>query len=417
MTAEIITIGDEILIGQIVDTNSQWIAKELNKIGVSVFQVTSIQDEETHILNAIRDAENRVDIVLITGGLGPTKDDITKHTLAKYYDDHLILDIAVVTHVKEMFALRNIPFSELNRLQGMVPSKCTVLHNEYGTAPGMLFYNKGKVVVSMPGVPYEMKGLMSQKVIPLIQQKFSLPHIIHRTVVTQGIGESALAEKIENWENELPSEIKLAYLPSPGKVKLRLSSSGSNKALLQSSIENQIVLLQNQIPKFLVSLNEENDIVSLIAELLLKRNATLSVAESCTGGKIANLLTEKSGASSYFKGGVVAYSSEIKKQLLKVSKATLEKYSVVSNQVAEEMALGVKNLLNSTYAIATTGNAGPTTDKTDKTVGVVCIAIATPEGVYSQEFNFGSPREKVILRSSNMAFELFRKEIEKNYQK
>ena len=415
MKVEIITIGDEILIGQIVDTNSQWMATELNKIGVSVYQVTSIQDDEKHILKAFKDASERVDIVLVTGGLGPTKDDITKHTFAKFFNDELILDTTVVEHVRSMFSKRNIPFSELNRLQGLVPSKCKVLHNELGTAPGMLFEENNTVFVSMPGVPYEMKGLMTNLVLPYIQEKFTLPFIIHKTIITYGIGESGLAETIEDWENNLPNEIGLAYLPSPGKVKLRLSGKGFDRNGLLACIEKEILSLKTIIGDLIVGFEDDTSIVELISADLQKQQKTLSVAESCTGGMLSHLLTEKPGASLFFKGGVVAYSEEIKINELEVSKKLISDNSVVSTAVAEAMALGVQKKMNTDYAIATTGNAGPTVDNTDKTVGVVCIAVASPKGVVSEEFNLGKPREKVILRCSNKALELLRKEIEKNY--
>ncbi len=415
LKVEIITIGDEILIGQIVDTNSQWMATELNKIGMSVYQITSIQDDQAHILKAFKDAEERADVVLVTGGLGPTKDDITKHTLAKYFDDELVLDAAVVEHVKSMFSKRNIPFSELNRLQGLVPSKCTVLHNALGTAPGMLFELDATVFVSMPGVPFEMKELMTNKVLPFLSEKFTLPFIQHKTIITYGIGESGLAEKIEDWENNLPEEIGLAYLPSPGKVKLRLSGKGFDKKELVDSIENQIVSLKEIIGDLILGYEDDHSIVEVIAEFFQNEKKTLSVAESCTGGMLASLLTEKPGASNFFKGGLIAYSEEIKTKELSVSKELIEKNTVVSIEVAEAMALGIQKKMNTDYAIATTGNAGPTKDNTDKSLGVVCIAIATPKRVVSEEFNFGKPREKVILRSSNKALELLRKEIIKNY--
>jgi nicotinamide-nucleotide amidase len=415
LKVEIITIGDEILIGQIVDTNSQWMAIELNKIGMSVYQITSIQDDQAHILKAFKDATERADVVLVTGGLGPTKDDITKHTFAKYFKDELILNDAVVEHVKGMFSKRNIPFSELNRLQGLVPSKCTVLHNELGTAPGMLFDQNDTIYVSMPGVPFEMKGLMTDKVLPFLSKKYTLPFIQHKTLITYGIGESGLAEKIEDWENNLPEEIGLAYLPSPGKVKLRLSGKGFDKKELADTIDAQIVLLKEIIGDLILGYEDDQSIIELIREFLQKENKTLSVAESCTGGMLASLLTEKPGASHFFKGGIIAYSEEIKTKELFVSKELIEKHTVVSVAVAEAMAIGIQQKMETDYAIATTGNAGPTTDNTAKSVGVVCIAIATPNGVVSEEFNFGKPREKVILRSSNKALELLRKEIIKNY--
>ncbi|WP_152287892.1 competence/damage-inducible protein A [Flavicella marina] len=415
MKVEIITIGDEILIGQIVDTNSQWMGKELNKIGLSVHQITSIQDDEKQILQALKNAEENADVVLVTGGLGPTKDDITKHTFAKYFSDELVLNDAVVNHVKSMFSKRNIPFSELNRLQGLVPSKCKVLHNELGTAPGMLFEENETIFVSMPGVPFEMKGLMTNQVLPFLRNKFTLPYIQHKTIITYGIGESALAEKLETWEEELPEMLSLAYLPSPGKVKLRLSGKSENKEALKGAIDREVSRLQEILGDLILGFENEYSLAETVAELLVSKKKSLAIAESCTGGRLASLITEKPGASKFFTSGLVAYSEKSKIEMLGVEKKIIQQHSVISCQVAEAMALGIRKKMNADYAIATTGNAGPTTDNTDKTVGVVCIAIATLEGVFSEEFNFGKPREKVIERTSNKALEMLRKEIIKNY--
>jgi len=415
LKAEIITIGDEILIGQIVDTNSQWMATELNKIGISVYQITSIQDNEVHILKALKEAENNADIVLLTGGLGPTKDDITKHTLATYFEDTLEIDAVVVAHVQELFLKIGARFSELNRLQGLVPTKCKVLQNDLGTAPGMLFEERGTIFVSMPGVPFEMKGLMTDKVLPLLQNKFTLPFLIHKTIITYGKGESSVAEILEDWENLLPSHIKLAYLPEPGKLKLRLSGRGFEKQRLKNEIEEEINKLEKIIGNIIVGYDNSESIEKSVSELLSKRGKTLATAESCTGGNIARLLTENAGASSFFKGSMVAYTKDIKIKELKVSKEIIEKHSIVSVEVVEAMAVGIQKKMQTDFSIATTGNAGPSVEGTAKEVGTVCIAIATPKGVFSEEFNFGKPREKVIQRSSNKALEMLRKEILKNY--
>jgi nicotinamide-nucleotide amidase len=414
LKVEIITIGDEILIGQIVDTNSQWMATELNKIGVSVYQITSIQDDEEHILKALMAAESRVDVVLVTGGLGPTKDDITKHAFAKYFSDELVLDQSVVSHVKKMFLERNIPFSELNRLQGLVPSQCRVLHNELGTAPGMLFDSKETVFVSLPGVPFEMKGLMTEAVLPYLKKKFDLPFILHKTIITYGIGESALAEKLEDWENSLSKTISLAYLPSPGKVKLRLSCEGFDKNILTKRIDDEVEKLKILIGDFILGFHDDDNIALVVGDLLNKKGKTIAIAESCTGGYISSMLTKNPGASRYFVGSFIAYTEAMKVQELGVLRETIQQYSVVSNQVAEQMALGMLSKSGADFAISTTGNAGPITDATDKKVGVVCIAIATKLGVYSEEYNFGVPREKVIHRSANKALELLREKIIKN---
>jgi nicotinamide-nucleotide amidase len=414
MLAEIITIGDEILIGQILDTNSKFIATELNKIGVSVYQITSVQDNQTHILEALQLAQTKVDIVILTGGLGPTKDDITKHTLATYFNDTLILNTDVVEHIKAMFAKMNYPFTEVNKNQGLVPSSCMPLFNSVGTAPGMWFENNQKVVVSLPGVPFEMKTLMHSKVIPKISQTFQLPHIIHKTILTYGMGESMVAERIETWENSLPSFIKLAYLPSFGNVRLRLTAKGNNKKELEQAVAKQIQKLEAIISDIIVGYDEDETIEVVIGQLLANKNQTIAVAESCTGGTICKRITAVPGASNYFIGGIIAYNATIKIKELGVNEQLIGKYSVVSNEVAEAMAIGIQEKYQTTYAIATTGNAGPTKDDTDETVGTVFIAVATPNGVFSEKFYFGTPREKVIERATNKALELIRKEILKN---
>lgn len=415
MKAEIITIGDEILIGQIVDTNSQWIGKELNKIGVSVYQITTIQDERQHILNALEEAQNRADIVIITGGLGPTKDDITKKTIAEYFNDEVFIDYPeVVEHIKNLFKKINHPFSDVQLYQAQLPSKATYLKNHYGTAPGMWFYENNTVFVSMPGVPYEMKGLMTLEVLPKIQKEFDLPFISHKTIMTYGQGESMIAERIASIEDNLPNHIKLAYLPSFGKVRLRLSGTGAAKLQLEDELNFEVSKIQEVISDVIVGLEDGYAIEKRVGVLLKEQQKTLAVAESMTGGKIASTIVSVSGASSYFKGGFITYSAETKQSTLNVSKDVIKKYSVVSKEVASAMAVSAKEKMNSDFAISVTGNAGPTTDKTDKSVGEVYIAIASVEGVLVEEFNFGQPREKVINRTVNKALELLQKELLKN---
>lgn len=414
MKAEIITIGDEILIGQIVDTNSQWIGTELNKIGVSVYQISSIQDEKQHILNALKEAQERVDIVIITGGLGPTKDDITKHTIAEYFNDTLALNEEVVHHIKDLFAKYNIPFSESNRLQGMVPTKATYLKNEYGTAPGMWFFENNTVFVSLPGVPSEMKGLMENEVIPKIRKEFQLPFIIHKTLITYGQGESVVAERIEDFENNLPNFIKLAYLPDFGSVRLRLSAKGNHKKILEDTLQEKIDELYQLIPDIISGFDDGGKIEDRIGILLKEKGKTVSTAESLTGGKIAATLVSVAGSSTYYKGSIISYAAETKINLLGVSAKTIKKHSVVSKEVAVEMAKGAKEKLKTNYAIAVTGNAGPSTDNTDKSVGVVFIAIATDSAVFVEEFNFGKPRGRVIDKTVNKSLQLLLKEILKN---
>jgi nicotinamide-nucleotide amidase len=415
MKAEIITIGDEILIGQIVDTNSQFIGIELNKIGVSVYQITSIQDDKQHILNALKEAQERVDIVILTGGLGPTKDDITKKTIAEFFNDDTLIEYPeVIEHIKEMFIKVNHPFNEVQRYQAQLPSKATLLKNNFGTAPGMWFYENNTVFVSLPGVPYEMKGLITNEVLPRIQKQFKLPFIIHKTIMTYGQGESMIAERIEDFENNLPSYIKLAYLPSFGKVRLRLSAKGDTKEILVKELNEKVAEVYALIPEIITGLDDNGSIEKRVGALLAQKGKTIATAESLTGGKIASTLVSVSGASAYYKGSIVAYSPEAKNSLLNVSKQTIAKYSVVSKEVALAMAKGIKDKLQTNYAIAVTGNAGPTTDLTDKSVGVVFIALATDTAIYVEEFNFGEPRERVIEKTVNKSLEMLLKEILKN---
>jgi len=411
MKAEIITIGDEILIGQIVDTNSQWIGTELNKIGVSVYQISSIQDNKQHILNALKEAQSRADIIIITGGLGPTKDDITKYTIAEYFSDTLTLNENVVNHIQKLFTKYKIPFGELNRLQGMIPSKATVLENAYGTAPGMWFFENETIFVSLPGVPNEMKGLMQFEVLPRIQKQFKLPFIIHKTIMTYGMGESSLAERIEDFENNLPEFIKLAYLPNYGKVRLRLSAKGDNKKILEDTLQEKIEDLYKIIPEIITGIDDGGKIEQTIGDLLKKKGKTVATAESLTGGKIASTLVSVPGSSAYYKGSFVTYSAETKINVLNVSKVTIDLHSAVSKEVALEMARGVKQKLQTNYAIAVTGNAGPTKDSNNKEVGSVCIALVTDEKELVEEFNFGKPRGRVIDKTVNKSLEMLQKEI------
>ena len=414
MNAEIITIGDEILIGQIVDTNSAYISKELNNIGISVYQITSVQDDKQHILKALKEAEENVDIVIITGGLGPTKDDITKHTLCEYFNDKLTMHRDVQEHIKYLFAKIKYQHTDLDLQQAMLPSTSTILKNNLGTASGMWFYERDTVFVSMPGVPNEMKGLMKYDVLPKLQKMFDLPIIIHKNIITYGMGESKIAERLSTWENKLPAEVKLAYLPSYGKTRLRLTAKGKNREQLEEAIEKELKALTTLVSDIIVGFDEEASIEAMIGKLLLKNKKTVATAESCTGGAISKMITSVPGASAYFVGSIVSYNERIKTEVLNVSPDTIKKHSVVSEEVAIEMAMGIQQLYKVDYAIAVTGNAGPTKDKTDTSVGVVFIAIATPERVFVREFNFGQPREKVIQRTSVKALELLRKELLKN---
>ncbi len=367
MLAEIITIGDEILIGQIVDTNSAFIAKELNKIGISIYQITSVQDEREHILNAFADAAKRVQIVLVTGGLGPTKDDITKHTFCEFFDDTLVENASVLAHVEELFAkyITSTPISDMNRKQALVPTKAEVLHNTYGTAPGMWLHQDGVTFISMPGVPFEMKHLMADKVIPKLTDFYKRPYIIHKTIVTYGLGESSIAQRIEKWEDELPSFIRLAYLPNLGKVRLRLTAKGSDYETLARGIEEESQKLFPLIEDIMFGFEDDESLEEIVAKLMTERKLTLGTAESFTGGKIAESITAVPGASQYFKGSVVSYATEAKINILKVPHELVEEFSVVSAEVAVAMAKGARALLKTDFAIATTGNAGPTKGDAD----------------------------------------------------
>ena len=418
MLAEIITIGDEILIGQIVDTNSAFLGKEFNKIGVSIYQITSIQDDKAHILKALKEAEENADIIVITGGLGPTKDDITKHTLCEYFNDTLVENKEVLAHVEDLFQKYiKQPILEVNKQQALVPSKAKVLMNHFGTAPGMWLEKNGKVFVSLPGVPYEMKSLISDAVIPKLRDQFKFPYIKHKTLLTYGIGESALAQRIENWEDNLPDLIKLAYLPSLGRVRLRLSAKAIDKDMVDAEIEKQINLLLPQIQDVFVGFEEDNSLEAIIGSQLTEMGKTLSIAESCTGGRIAQAFTANAGASQYFKGSIVSYATDSKVNVLKVSEEDIASHSVVSKEVAEEMAKNVRVLFNSDYGISTTGNAGPSKGESDAEVGTVWISIATKDKVYSEVFNFSNQREKVIMKATNKAFEMLQKEITIKLQK
>ena len=415
MKAAIITIGDEILIGQIVDTNSAFIAKSLDRIGVEIYEMISISDSKQHILETFEKFQNKVDLVLITGGLGPTKDDVTKKTFCDYFGDELIVNKEVEEHVIELIErVMNRKASQINKDQALVPSKCTVLHNKVGTAPGMWMKKENTVFISLPGVPYEMKYLIENEIIPKVVREYKRPYILHKTILTYGQGESLVAERIENWENNLPDFIKLAYLPSPGRVRLRLSAKGTDKEFLETSIAENVISLSKIIGDIIVGYDDDETIETIVGHLLRQQNKTISTAESCTGGKIAQILTSVSGASNYFKGSVVSYATETKISVLGLSEELIKEHSVVSAAVVKQMAINVKRMMKTDYAIATTGNAGPTKGDSNAEVGTVFIALATPNEVIVEEFNFGQPREKVIDRTVIKSMEMLRKEILKN---
>ncbi|SHF28196.1 nicotinamide-nucleotide amidase [Flavobacterium fontis] len=415
MKAAIVTIGDEILIGQIADTNSTFIAKALDRIGVQTVEMRSISDQREALLHTFSAYQNQVDFVVMTGGLGPTKDDITKKTLADYFEDTLVRNSDVEQHVVALIEkVLQRPASQLNKDQALVPSQAQVLFNAVGTAPGMWIQKEQTVFISMPGVPYEMKHLMEQQVIPKIAAEYQRPYILHKTLLTYGLGESVVAERIEAWENQLPEYIKLAYLPAPGRVRLRLTARGTDLKLLEEVVAQAVAAVTPLISDILVGFEEDETIEVVVGRLLAQSGQTLATAESCTGGKIAQLLTSVSGASAYFKGSVVCYATEIKTKLLGVDPQLNATHSVVSAEVAKAMALGVQTQMQSDYALATTGNAGPQKGESDAEVGTVFIALATPQEVVVERFNFGQPREKVIDRATVKALEMLQKEILKN---
>lgn len=412
MQATIVTIGDEILIGQIVDSNSSYIAKALDKIGIATHEMLSISDDKEHIISTFQKLQNKVNVVIITGGLGPTKDDITKKTFCDYFNDFLVEDANVLKHVTDIIeGFYKRPITQLNKDQALVPSKAKILFNKMGTAPGMWMEHENTIFISLPGVPYEMKYLMDNEVIPNLMQKFERPFIVHQTIMTYGRGESMVAEQIEDWENNLPLFVKLAYLPSPGRVRLRLTARGIDEDILKEAIKNQVETLIPLIGDIIVGFEEEDSIEVVLGRKLKEKGLTIATAESCTGGKIGQMLAAIAGASAYYKGSLVTYATQSKIDVLKVSKETIKKHSVVSEEVALEMVKNVKQIMQSDYAIATTGNAGPSKGDSEADLGVVYIAIATPSNVFVERFEFGQPREKVIDRAVNKAFEMVYKEI------
>jgi nicotinamide-nucleotide amidase len=413
MLAEIITIGDEILIGQIVDTNSAWMAQELNKIGIKVKQITSVSDDENHILNALKEAESRARIILITGGLGPTKDDITKKTLAKYFNCGMVFNEAQYEQVTRIFKSFGREVTPINRLQAEVPEDCTCIVNKNGTAPGMWFEKGETIFVSMPGVPYEMKGMMSSDVLPMLRKKLKTPTILHRTFLTQGVGESMLAQWIEKWEDALPEHIKLAYLPSPGMVRLRLSATGEDAVILENEVAELAEKLYGLVGEHIYG-EGEMTLPQLIQEWFIQNNKTLALAESCTGGNIAHMLTSIAGSSAYFEGGFVSYSNTMKIKQLSVPEQLISEHGAVSEQVASAMAEGTKKELNTDYALSVTGIAGPDGGSEEKPVGTVWIGISGPGGTFAKHFRFSTDRNRNVTHASLSALNLLRKEILKS---
>ena len=410
MNAEIITIGDEILIGQIVDTNAAYIAQRLNAAGVTVSERSSVGDRAEQITRAIEQSMQRCDLVILTGGLGPTKDDITKTTLAKIFGGEMRTDERVKEHVRSMLALRGIEFNELNRSQAEVPESCEVLFNAHGTAPGMWFERDGKVVISLPGVPFEMRHLMEDEVLPRLKSRFSLRQVVHRTLITAGIAESMLAARIAEWEDALPDYLRLAYLPAPNIVRLRLSAYDVDGQRAEREIEEQFRLLEQIIPDNIVGF-EGATLQEQVHNLLLESGKTLAVAESCTGGSISAKFTAMAGASAYFLCGVTAYANEAKRDLLGVDAALIERHGAVSEEVARAMAEGARRVSGADFAVATTGIAGPTGGSEQKPVGTVWFAVASERGTVAMMRNSGTDRGQVIDRATAYAIEFLRNHI------
>jgi nicotinamide-nucleotide amidase len=407
MIAEIISIGDELLIGQVTNTNASWIAQQLHDIGISVRHIRAIADDSREIRSAIDEAFARAEVVLLTGGLGPTKDDITKHTLCEYFGSTLIFHKPSFELIKKLFSSRGLEVTELNRKQAEIPDNCTPLLNYHGTAPGMWFEKKGKILVSLPGVPYEMEAMMQQDVIPRLSKKGNDQFVAHKTVLTQGIGESFLTVMIKEWEDNLPSHVKLAYLPQPGIVRLRLTAFAETREKAVEEIDRQVETLREMIPDLIFGFGNDT-LEEVTGRLLKEKKMTVCTAESCTGGYLAHLITSVPGASEYFLGSVVAYAYQAKIDLLGVSAGTLKQYGAVSEATVKEMAEGARNRFGADYALAVSGVAGPGGGTPEKPVGTVWIALAAPGKTEAQKFQLGEHRGRNIRRAALSALNMLR---------
>lgn len=407
MKADIITIGDEILIGQIVDTNSVWMAQRLGEIGLSVRRKYSIGDRREEIVSAVEESLKASEVVLITGGLGPTKDDITKKVLAEIFHSTLVRHEETYQRVERMMTARGIEFNELNKSQALVPECCTVLPNHKGTAPGMWFERDGRVVVSLPGVPFEMEHLMTESVLPRLKAHFNLQSVVHRTAITYGLAESMMAERIAEWEDSLPDYLHLAYLPSPSQLRLRLSAYDVDAEQAAREIDARFEALMPLLGEYFVGW-ESDTLQSVVAHILTTRGETLAAAESCTGGALSAKFTAMSGASDYFWGAVVSYDNSVKENVLGVSHEDIETHGAVSEQVARQMAEGVRRVCGTTYGVATTGIAGPSGGSEEKPVGTVWMAVAGPNGTVAQKKVHGRLRAQNIDRASSAAINLLR---------
>ncbi|WP_075589980.1 CinA family nicotinamide mononucleotide deamidase-related protein [Labilibacter marinus] len=413
---EIVTIGDELLIGQVIDTNSAWMGKQLNDAGFEVARVNSISDSEEEILNILKETSERSDVVLITGGLGPTKDDITKTTLCRYFNTELVFNEEVFEDVKSLLK-RYVPnINELNRQQAMVPANCSVIRNPVGTAPIMWFEHKETIFVSMPGVPSEMKRALEFEIIPRLVSRFVTSSIIHKTVIVSNIPEATLADMLSDFEKEIPTHIKLAYLPSPGRIRLRFTGRGESEKVVAAEIEQLITNLEPIIGDAILGYDDKPT-VQFIADIFKENNLSLGTAESCTGGNIAHQITLLPGSSNYFKGGVVAYHNDVKMGMLAVKEETLNKVGAVSKEVVEQMAIGARYNLGVDYSVTTSGIAGPDGGTDEKPIGTIWIAVGGPNGINSKKFNFGHIRERNIVRSTEMALVMLKKMVEQDLTK
>lgn len=410
MNVEVITIGDELLIGQVVDTNSAWIGSKLNENGIQLTKITSIGDNKRQIFEALDNAFTSSDAILVTGGLGPTKDDITKKTLAEYFGCGFKTDTQTLERVKKLLGKRGIDISDINLMQADVPEVCEVIQNHNGTAPCMLFRKNGKMLFSMPGVPFEMKALLEESILKLLVQDGSTQAIVHKTIMTTGVPESVLAKRIEDWENNLPSKMKLAYLPSLQGVRLRITASDSNKNQVYDEVEVEVQKLKAILGDDIFSL-EDIPLQTIIGQMLKSRNLTVATAESCTGGTVASTIVSTPGASRYFKGGIIAYDDDVKITTLKVKSDHLRTEGAVSKLVVEQMAEGIKELLKTDFAVATSGIAGPDGGTDLKPIGTTWIAVASPSSTVSKVFNFGSDRERTMIRATAAALNMLRIQI------
>lgn len=410
MHAEIITIGEELLIGQVINTNAAWLAERLNESGIMVKQVSVVSDTEPEILRILGETFERSPLILMTGGLGPTRDDVTKLALCRFFDTELVINEEVLEDIRAIFSRRNLSLTELNRQQALVPQGAKIVRNPNGTAPGLIFEREGRICVAMPGVPYEMKAMVEDHILPELKKRQKQQFILHRTILTQGIGESFLSEIIADWENNLPPFIKLAYLPSPGMVRLRMSASGTYERELKKALSGEEGKLAKLIPQYIWGFDRDT-LEEVIGRLLTERGMTLSTAESCTGGFLAHKVTSVAGSSAYFRGSIVAYSNDLKTRFLWINEKLISKHGAVSKEVVEAMALNGCEVMSSDFCLATSGIAGPGGATPEKPVGTVWIALAFKDKVKSKLLHLGDQRDRNIARASLAALAMLREKI------